>query len=119
MNRDRAINITAAVLLLMGLATLVLPIAFLAARAELYTTTAHAFLFLAASWLLYKRHRLTILVLAISATHYLAGGWFAANSHNISISTLIPAFYWSLALRVLLVAFVFYLLKRPSQNVQC
>ncbi|MHB1188548.1 hypothetical protein [Thiobacillus sp.] len=119
MKRELAINITTGLLLLAGLVTLVLPMAFASARAELFTTTAHALLLLAAAWFLYKRHKLAVFVLAISAVHYFAGGWYAANSHYLSVSTLIPAFYWSLALRVSLVAFVFYLLKRPTQNVQC
>lgn len=118
MKRELAINITAVLLLLASLVTLVLLMMFAAARAELFTTIAHALLLLVAAWLLYKRHKLAVLVLAISTVGYLAGGWYAANSHNLPISALIPAFYWSLALRVFLVAFVFYLLKRPASNVQ-
>jgi hypothetical protein len=52
MKRELAINITTGLLLLAGLLTLVLPIAFASARAELLTTTAHALLLLAAAWFL-------------------------------------------------------------------
>lgn len=119
MKRELAINITSGLLLLAGLITLLLPIVFASARSELLTTAVHALLLLAAAWFLYKRHKLAILVLAIAAVDYLAGGWYAASSHNLPISALIPAFYWSFALRVSLVVFVFFLLKGRASNVQC
>ena len=119
MSRDLAINITSAALLLAGLVTIVVSITFSAAWGELLTTTAQALLLLAASWLLYKRQKLTILILAISTAHYLASGLFVAHEHNISLFTLISAFWGSLALRVLLVGFVFYLLKNPCPNSPC
>ena len=118
MKRDLAIKITSGFLLLVGLVTLVLPMFFAAARAELLTTTAHALLLLVAAWLLYKRHKLAVLVLAISAVGYLASNWYSASSHSLPISALIPAFFWSLALRVSLIAFVFYLLRGSAPNAQ-
>ncbi|WP_296891647.1 hypothetical protein [Thiobacillus sp.] len=116
MKRDLAINITSGFLLLVGLVTLVLPMFLAATRAELLTTNAQALLLLVAAWLLYKRHKLEVLFLAISAVVYLASNWYSASTHNLPISALIPAFFWSLALRVLLVAFIFYLLKGPASS---
>jgi hypothetical protein len=119
MKRELIINITSVILLLLGMLTLSLPVLSAAARAESYSMIAQAVLLLAAGWFLYKRSALAAAILAISAVYYFLGGWYAAYSRNLSISVLIPAFYWSLALRVLVVLFVFYLLKRPSESPEC
>jgi len=119
MTRTLIRNITAGLLLLGGMLTLVLPIAFAAAREGIYVTGAQGLLLLAAAWFLYKRHRLAVLALAISAGTYFVGGWYAAASHNISVLELIPAFYWSLAIRVLLVVLIFYLVDGHAPNSEC
>lgn len=119
MRRDLAINITSAILLLLGFAHF-LPAVFLAqVRTDILSTTIQAILLMIASWLLFKRQNLSVFILAISATYYFVSVAYAAYTSNILLSMLIPAFYWTLALRVLFVFFVFYLLKRPNYNDQC
>ena len=119
MRKDLAINIMSAILLLLGFAHF-LPAIFLAqTRTDILPSTIQAILLVVAGWLLFKRQNLSVFILAISATDYFGSIAYAAYTNNILLSMLSPAFYWSLTLRVLIVFFVFYLLKRANYNDQC
>jgi hypothetical protein len=109
-NRDRTIPIASGFLILFGLVTLLLSLVFSPSIADALLPIAVAILLIVAGFLLYKRLKLSILILAISALLYLLGGIQEANANNISLLALIPAFFWSFAFRVVLVFITSYLL---------
>ncbi len=110
MNRDTVINVTSVLILIFGLASILIPIYFVSGLDMNLPANSQGLLLLVSAWLLYKRQKFTVVILGISAVMYFVGVSYDADTHNVSLNNLIPAFYWSLLLRVLLVCFVFYLL---------
>jgi glucose dehydrogenase len=76
---------------------------------------------LASAWLLWRRRKVAVVLLTVSVVIY----FLLATYENFSVfglavfSVLMPAFYWSLCARTLLIVFAYYLLRANGNDAKC
>lgn len=75
---------------------------------------------LASAWLLWRRRQVALILLAVSVVTYILSATYEGYSvFGLAVfSVLIPAFYWSLCGRTLLIVFAYYLLRANGNDAK-